>query len=114
MSHLPQESFQITFMVPLLQRRAIFSLNLNSIASMCNETKITLHSSVLIERAHYCAILTEKGRTIREGVLIEGVRYFGIDNSKVLWIHDRYRLDQQINNNNKGTLSSKNKVMQSL
>ena len=56
-SHLPQESFQITLMVPL-QRSAVFSLNLN-------------FRGALIERAHYYAILVEEGRTIREGLIIE-------------------------------------------
>jgi len=56
MSHLPQESFHITLMVPLLQRSAIFPLNKNWIASI---RSIRFHRGVLIEK----------------GALTEGVRY---------------------------------------
>ena len=37
-----------------------------------NEANLIFHRGVLIERAHYYAILAEEGRTIREDVLIEG------------------------------------------
>ena len=48
---MPQESFYISLMVPLLQKRAIFPLNLHSIASVWHK-------------------LFLQGRTIREGVLL--------------------------------------------
>ena len=79
-------------MVLLLKRSATFPLNLSSIALRRQNSsengvsrKCIFHRGVLIERAHYYAILSEEGRTIREGILIEegalteGVRCFLIN-----------------------------------
>ena len=49
---MQQESFQIT-------KKREFKLK------CINEAKIVFHSGVLIERAHYYAILAEEWRTIR-------------------------------------------------
>ena len=54
-------------MVPLLPSDFSIEFKLNCI----NEAKKNFRWGVLIERAHYCAILAEEERTIGQGVLIE-------------------------------------------
>ena len=74
MSHLPQESFQITFMVPLLQRSAIFLLNLGSIRQnhfLQGRTNQGRNITLFLQRGAYYSI----EHTIEKGALTEGGRY---------------------------------------
>ena len=62
MSHLPQESFQITLMVPLFVKKCDFSIEFK--LNCINKAK-KIHRGVLIDRVYYYAILAEEWRTIQ-------------------------------------------------